>query len=406
MDKVHTNVSQTGSAESTPKAKATAGNGRAPADEAKNIPEVDCTEEAAGEKKRDRSIRAPILKAAKWLFNFIGTLLWTSAVALLILVALISITEASLTTQLILGVSAATSLLVFILWKVPKWQVSALQEVQPKDAFALENEARRTLAQILAGVLVLTGIYGTWRTSQVSEQGQITERFNKAIDQLGSETLTLKLGAIYSLERIFEDSVRDRGRIIELVTTYVRENAPFHKYVKQPPASPEPPTSVKGVKDKATEAEAAAQSRIPRADIQAVLNILRKRKPPADKSEEVSISLEKTDLYGANLQDAYLPKARFNQAELSRINFIGATLSGATFAGANLKDTDLFYAQLQNTDFFLANLEGANLDYADIEGADFRWAKGLSAEQLKKAKNVQKAKLPDELVKAFSQIGQ
>jgi hypothetical protein len=55
-------------------------------------------------------------------------------------------------------------------------------------------------AQILAGTALLSGLYFTWRTLQVNRGGQITERFTRAIEQLGathddkSKNLELRLG--------------------------------------------------------------------------------------------------------------------------------------------------------------------------------------------------------------------
>src|SRR5215208_1920659 len=49
-----------------------------------------------------------------------------------------------------------------------------------------------------------------------AEQGQITERFTRAIDQLGSEKLEIRLGGIYALERIAKDSPRDHLQILEV----------------------------------------------------------------------------------------------------------------------------------------------------------------------------------------------
>jgi hypothetical protein len=46
----------------------------------------------------------------------------------------------------------------------------------------------------------------TARTFEVTEQGQITERYSKAIEQLGADKLDVRLGAIYALERIATDS--------------------------------------------------------------------------------------------------------------------------------------------------------------------------------------------------------
>jgi hypothetical protein len=56
--------------------------------------------------------------------------------------------------------------------------------------------------------------------------GQITERFTKAIEQLGEEDedgeprLEIRLGGIYALERIARDSVQDYGQIMEILTAY------------------------------------------------------------------------------------------------------------------------------------------------------------------------------------------
>jgi hypothetical protein len=56
------------------------------------------------------------------------------------------------------------------------------------------------MAQILAGTALLSGLYFTWRTLQVNREGQITERFTRAIEQLGathddnSKNLELRLG--------------------------------------------------------------------------------------------------------------------------------------------------------------------------------------------------------------------
>ena len=40
------------------------------------------------------------------------------------------------------------------------------------------------------------------RTHELTEQGQVTDRFTKAIEQLGSDKLDVRIGGIYALERI------------------------------------------------------------------------------------------------------------------------------------------------------------------------------------------------------------
>src|SRR5215203_1780764 len=59
-----------------------------------------------------------------------------------------------------------------------------------------------------------------------AEQGQITERFTRTIDQLGSEKLEIRLGGIYALERIAKDSSeKDYSTVMEVLTAYVRQNS-------------------------------------------------------------------------------------------------------------------------------------------------------------------------------------
>jgi hypothetical protein len=55
----------------------------------------------------------------------------------------------------------------------------------------LENQSRATLAQILGGVAIGIGLFYTWRRIAIAEEdlkatkeGQITERFTRAIDHL------------------------------------------------------------------------------------------------------------------------------------------------------------------------------------------------------------------------------
>src|SRR5829696_8830704 len=68
----------------------------------------------------------------------------------------------------------------------------------------------------------------TRETLRISEQGQITERFTRAIDQLGETELEIRLGGIYALERIAKDSPeRDYSTVMEVLTAYARENAPY-----------------------------------------------------------------------------------------------------------------------------------------------------------------------------------
>ncbi|MCC6312913.1 MAG: hypothetical protein IT337_02780, partial [Thermomicrobiales bacterium] len=114
---------------------------------------------------------------------------------------------------------ALSGWVVYLLWRVPQWQAAAWAEragADPREQFEIENASRATLGQILSGVAVLAGLVFAWQqlgstsrsvglteeSLQVSQEGQITDRFSKAVEQLGSDNLSVRLGGVYALERI------------------------------------------------------------------------------------------------------------------------------------------------------------------------------------------------------------
>jgi hypothetical protein len=75
---------------------------------------------------------------------------------------------------------------LLFLWLLPRVHVSRLAGLTDENRFSLENESRKTLAQILGGVFVLVGAYSSIQTFNLSRNGQIADRFTKAIEQLGT----------------------------------------------------------------------------------------------------------------------------------------------------------------------------------------------------------------------------
>ena len=149
-----------------------------------------------------------------------------------------------LETLLLIGLGVV--LVILALWLLPKWQVARLKGLRVENRFDRENEARKTLAQIIGGVLLLAGLYSSVRTLDLQRvnvdlqrEGQITDRFTKAIDQLGAVqpggavdadgkpkiNLEVRLGGIYALDRIAHESAEDQSVIMEVLTAYVRDNS-------------------------------------------------------------------------------------------------------------------------------------------------------------------------------------
>jgi hypothetical protein len=233
----------------------------------------------------------------------------------------------------------------------------------------------------LAGAVGLVGLFFTWRslrqtrksqeqtqkntqrTLELTEQGQITERFTRAIDQLGATDgkqtprLEIRLGGIYALERIARDSPeRDYSTVMEVLTAYVRENTP------QAPGPFEGSSEAASTSNEATaEADEGAQQpappepRRPTADIQAILDVLSRAQAHVPDGYRTSLDLHKANLQGANLQKAYLLGANLQKAYLQeailprallqRANLQGALLQGALLQRAQVTDEQLAAAQ-------------------------------------------------------------
>jgi hypothetical protein len=60
------------------------------------------------------------------------------------------------------------------------------------------------------------------RTAALAESGQMTDRFTKATEQLGSNRTEVRFGGLYALERLARDSPPDRRTIFEVICAFVR----------------------------------------------------------------------------------------------------------------------------------------------------------------------------------------
>jgi hypothetical protein len=61
--------------------------------------------------------------------------------------------------------------------------------------------------------------------TNADRQRRITESFAKAVEQLGSDKLEVRLGGLYSVERISKESPDDYWTVMENLTAFVRERS-------------------------------------------------------------------------------------------------------------------------------------------------------------------------------------
>lgn len=142
-------------------------------------------------------------------------------------------------------------------------------------------------ATIIAGIgLVLNYIQG--------QEKLVMERFSASVEQIGDTKEVVRIGGIYSLERIAKNSPKDHWTIMEVLTAYVRQNSPLPP--KEKTASPIP------------------------IDIQSALTVIGRRNFRQDL-ENQRLDLSFSNLSSANLREANLFRADLSGAKLSRAYF-------------------------------------------------------------------------------------
>ncbi len=256
----------------------------------------------------------------------------------------------------------------------PVWALRGL-EAAPATKVALEAQWRMALVgALLAGVFAWCGLQlslnfkamsrvleqgaatqaASERTAYFSSQSGETARYANAMALLGHESLEVRLGGIYALERLARESKQDHGPVMEVLAAFARTRA-FWVEGELAPARPG-------------------------ADVHAVLCVLGRRTREFDADEN------HLDLHGTALARAYVPFANFSDAFLYEANLEGAVLQNADLRGAWL---------------WKARLAGAVLDGAQLQGADLTGASGLTMAQLKSAHLDATTKLPENLRSDF-----
>ncbi|MFF2721261.1 pentapeptide repeat-containing protein [Streptomyces sp. NPDC058011] len=201
---------------------------------------------------------------------------------------------------------------------------------------------------VVAAVVAVGGLwYSNVQTRQANEQaredralareGQITDRYTAAVGNLGEDKMDVRLGGIYALQRIMQDSRRDQPTIANVLATYIRT------HTAKPPA----------------------KGRDVPADVHAALTVLATRDSSRDGNGFFLL-----DLRGVKLPNVALPSVPKSSVALHRIDLSDADLNGAFLRNTDLKEARLIRANLRGADLEGADLHEANLEGADLRGAD------------------------------------
>ncbi len=320
------------------------------------------------------------------------------------------------------------------------------------------------LAAAATLVFQLVRVWTTERATTATEEGLVTDRINKAVEGLGAEksvsrvarevvlardnpdspsgktrrivvqwgedvpdledgediddfrerkalletvpNLEVRIGAIYALERISQDSVRDHVQIMEILTAYVRENARAEDAGDFPEPEWQPLPDDASDEDRAahlaqrqerfgryvvaSKAWNWAQTLKTRTDIQAALRVIGRRGTPQKAAEArdtrhgakgYALDLRATCLQGCDLSGLDLDRALLQGARMEGADLTGARMEGAILAGARMEGAILAKARMEGATLDGARMEGAFLGGARLEGASL-WEARLEGADL------------------------
>ncbi len=243
--------------------------------------------------------------------------------------------------------------LVLVIWLLPEILTRTELGLTGKELLEAKNSVRVTLLQALGGAILVAGLYFTSRTLQLNRLGQITERYAKSIELLGSDAIDVRVGGIFALERLAIDSGVDSGTISAVLVAFIRERTSKPgSFGRKPLDSPVG------------------------ADVQAALTVLGRWRADA---------MERVDLTGSGLSQARLYKGKwvgavFNYSMMSGVTFSDSDMTRADLSFSKVRAGGFLRVQAAGMHFVRSQIQGwfcgadlshADFTYADLTGADF-----------------------------------
>lgn len=239
----------------------------------------------------------------------------------------------------------------FAIWRIiiSHWQARAAQD---QAKVARENHYTSLFTKAVEQLGAMREIKETHRLSAHENPAAMVTKWRFETTTKTVPNTEVRLGAIYALERIAQDSERDHWPIMETLCAYIRNNAgpsqPINENVRAALIRGRwnPQMGDEDVLD-------AERSKLPFVDVQAALSVIGRRS-------------EKRRIYEERLRNAATNRDAYC-LDLTGTNLQGARLDGLHFEEAKLDGSNLAFAELRST-----RLEGASLNEAHLEGAWIR----------------------------------
>lgn len=209
-----------------------------------------------------------------------------------------------------------------------------------KDRIILENSIYSALIQAISGAFFFVTAYFTYLNIRTSEKKHLSERFTKAVEQLGSGNTAIIIGGICTLEQIFLDSRTYEKVILSILAEFIKFSSP----------------NIKG-----------NNSSI-KPEVQSAVSTLARclQLSTTHSSKEYIINLDNVNLKNSDLKGFNLSAVSLNDSDLSYASLKMTILNGASLENINFTASDLSYSKLNNCFISGGNFSSAILDHAEL----------------------------------------
>ncbi|MCX4564634.1 pentapeptide repeat-containing protein [Streptomyces phaeochromogenes] len=229
----------------------------------------------------------------------------------------------------VLMVAGAVVLFVVLPWLI--WWGPYVIDADRIDEAELKKGSAALVTGLRTAVVAFTAALGagiallyTARNYRLTRRGQITDRFTKALERLGSGEIYVRIGGILALEQIVRDAPEQAATdAAHVLGHFIRHHAPR----TAPPPDLDDPHHGPHADPRPSE---------PAADVQAALTAL-----TALTRAESRTHVDPRERLDLHLAGAQLTQADLTEANLLGVTFTGARLDGVTFTGAVLSEADL-----------------------------------------------------------------
>lgn len=181
--------------------------------------------------------------------------------------------------------------------------------------------------------------------------------YSKAIELLGHDNMTARLGAIHALHQIVLKYKNFDETVLNILCSYVREITTQKDYQKI--AKSKPTNEIQTILDILFK----SQKKLTNENVYTKTNIANLNGAYLCGADLYKAKMIRIDMVGAILDNADLTLAQFQWGNLDYVSMKGAILNKTCFEGATLFNSNMQYAKLRNTHF-----EGANLMDANLQG--------------------------------------